>query len=192
MYRPDMEAYVDLFSVAHPQVLTIGWLAKDKPFTKGKIETELTEKLKLLTKSKATANFYRGNPYCRLCDADFRPDAGLGEIWIPYTDKMVFAAPTYIYHYVDAHKYLPPQKFIDAVMQVDMNSDWNGELVSAAIMSKHRPILIEATAYVLLRKQGWEKEDLPPLKVNEPEKFHQLPEAKEIIQRIRKYKDQFC
>jgi len=41
---------------------------------------------------------------------------GCAEIRVCGKDGKIYAAPNLIYHYVAAHKYLPPQEFIDAVM----------------------------------------------------------------------------
>ncbi|MCX7805518.1 MAG: hypothetical protein N3A38_10060 [Planctomycetota bacterium] len=44
------------------------------------------------------------------------------EIRVLGRDGKIYAAPTLIYHYVVAHKYRPPQEFIDAVMTCE--PDW--------------------------------------------------------------------
>jgi hypothetical protein len=42
---------------------------------------------------------------------------GHGEIHVRGIDAQLFAAPTLIVHYVDAHRYQPPDAFIDAVLR---------------------------------------------------------------------------
>lgn len=73
----------------------------------------------------------RGYHYCQFCPGaaepprvvreDMRgyeaPDVarGNGEIWLTGVDGTTFAAPVLIGHYVEDHRYLPPDGFIEAV-----------------------------------------------------------------------------
>jgi hypothetical protein len=45
----------------------------------------------------------------------FRSLLGDAEIRVPGRGGKVYAAPTLICHYIDKHRYCPPQDFLDAV-----------------------------------------------------------------------------
>jgi hypothetical protein len=47
---------------------------------------------------------------------------GGSEIFV-IKDKLVYIAPSLIFHYVLDHEYLPPDEFIDAVMQYEIIPD---------------------------------------------------------------------
>jgi hypothetical protein len=40
---------------------------------------------------------------------------GNGEVWITAAVGATYAAPVLIVHYIDAHAYLPPASFVEAV-----------------------------------------------------------------------------
>ena len=42
---------------------------------------------------------------------------GSAEIHVTHPDQTVFKAPDMIYHYMEAHDYLPPTPFVEAVMK---------------------------------------------------------------------------
>ena len=44
-----------------------------------------------------------------------RVEMGCTNLYVP-TDQLVYVAPSMILHYIDAHSYLPPMKFCNAVM----------------------------------------------------------------------------
>lgn len=52
---------------------------------------------------------------------------GMSEIWLPSSSGVIYAAPSLIYHYMEAHRYLPPQEFLDAVIAFNLDATWNGE-----------------------------------------------------------------
>jgi|GEM_PF-6352000 len=94
-----------------------GWLTANKPFAKGKIEPEVKAKLQeqaALGASPFIILFaYFGVHSCELChnaasgDNFFIPDKSTNTIW---------AAPSLIVHYIDAHDYLPPDEFRAATL----------------------------------------------------------------------------
>lgn len=43
---------------------------------------------------------------------------GSAEIRVPSRLGVVYAAPDMIYHYIKDHDYVPPQEFIDAVLEL--------------------------------------------------------------------------
>ena len=50
---------------------------------------------------------------CELCQ--FQPAEGTANIFVPYQGN-IYVAPELIVHYIAAHRYKPPQVFVDAVM----------------------------------------------------------------------------
>ena len=96
-------------------IRAIGWLDAAHPFPTGAVEKDFVE---CLTHHVATA--WRpvasgGVHFCNLCLEENRRAGGAQNIWIPSRDK-VYVAPDLIVHYVETHRYLPPDEFIQAVM----------------------------------------------------------------------------
>jgi len=56
---------------------------------------------------------FAGIHECELCQ--FQPAYGKDNIFIPYQGS-IYVAPELIVHYIAAHRYKPPQVFVDAVM----------------------------------------------------------------------------
>lgn len=59
---------------------------------------------------------------------------GSAEIWVPGREGCIYAAPTLIVHYVEAHEYLPPPEFIEAVLR-DPPPGWNAKEVATEFRS---------------------------------------------------------
>ncbi|MFI5837781.1 hypothetical protein ACIA5A_29295 [Micromonospora sp. NPDC051300] len=124
---PDLASY-DYYPGA-PDAMAIGWLDSGMPFTTGACPQDVRDRLVSLGASPV--RLMRGYHYCQFClamaepprliraDARFyeAPDVarGNGEIWLTGGDGTNFAAPTLIGHYVEEHRYLPPDGFIEAV-----------------------------------------------------------------------------
>lgn len=47
-------------------------------------------------------------------------------------DGTLFAAPDFIYHYVEVHGYLPPESFIRAVMESDIPSEADSQIAKSS------------------------------------------------------------
>jgi hypothetical protein len=120
----DLSSYIYLES---PQAMVnIGWLGRESVFNRGKPSPNLLPAL--LRLACDPQNKTRGYFQCELCDADApvvvpTPLARLGrlllgsaEIHVEAGNGLVYAAPDLIIHYIDAHGYLPPQAFCDAVI----------------------------------------------------------------------------
>lgn len=112
MYFKDLSQYMyGQSQVRDPMItLNVGWLSKEKGYTKGIVSDEFLTKLK----SFERVNLCRGFHKCEFCDPS---DAarGNGEIRVPGMHVM-YAAPAMISHYVEAHYYKPPDEFIRAVL----------------------------------------------------------------------------
>ncbi|HBY23438.1 MAG: hypothetical protein WAV45_11255 [Propionibacteriaceae bacterium] len=123
----DLAAY-DYYPVAS-EALAVGWLDGAERFETGACPSDVTERLKVL--ASAPVRLMRGYHYCQFCEhsapppkllrADINlyeaPDVprGNGEVWLTSPDGTNYAAPVLIVHYIEAHAYLPPARFINAV-----------------------------------------------------------------------------
>jgi hypothetical protein len=111
----------------------VGWLDGIHPFPTGKVERSLIEKMKLL--ASKPVELYRGVHICELCGGapdrivevspkgtTFNPEwwewavqrSSNGEIRVA-GDRIMFAAPVLIVHYIEEHGYLPPAEFLEAI-----------------------------------------------------------------------------
>jgi len=119
---------------SRPGVVHVGWLDNIHPYPKGAVDARLIEKMKLL--ASKPVELYRGKHICELCSEP--PDivkttlsngvidpncswarwinqrSSNGEIRTSYAG-ITFAAPVLIVHYIEAHNYLPPTQFLNAV-----------------------------------------------------------------------------
>ncbi len=123
-----MTYYADLTRYEYSEhdgsaMLNVGWLAGDHGFPTGDVEIALVRRLTSLAAD--CKNVMRGLHDCELCDV-MSPIAvslaghaktiwlGTGEIHVPGA-AVTYAAPTLVVHYIEAHRYLPPSEFLDAV-----------------------------------------------------------------------------
>lgn len=160
--------------------LNIGWLARSHEYRTGAAEEQLLDEL--LISSRFSENTMRGVHDCEFCDIEsplrvatnVEPgfvDMGTGEIRIEGQTGIMYAAPTLISHYVDAHQYLPPREFIEAVdyhrrlrlswgpptrevelarLQDEGNPDERtGRLVSVTITAEEPRIVIDRVQQIL-------------------------------------------
>lgn len=101
------------------EVLNVGWLRGGKRYVKGSPPPRLAETLKRMTRTQR-AQQTRGFHDCPWCTSrlHFRESDGpRGSAEIRVMGKGVaYAAPELIGHYVEAHDYLPPAEFIEAVL----------------------------------------------------------------------------
>lgn len=104
-------------------LLAIGWLEHPHTFSVGVVPVVLVEKLSFLVTQMRDAfpqyNF-RGMAECTLCQA--AGVASPGPIWsqenlIVPGEGEIYAAPGGIVHYVEAHAYCPPSRFVAAALR---------------------------------------------------------------------------
>lgn len=121
MYLPDLSPYGYMnYESMMIGTRSIGWLDRKHPYPVGKTSIELQSRL--LEYCKTPVNVTRGRHLCPFCkfseeelenlDITYYSNA---EIRVIHSNG-VFAAPTLVWHYVTEHQYLPPQEFIDAVL----------------------------------------------------------------------------
>jgi hypothetical protein len=110
-----MSYYADLtpYNYHHysEKEFNIGWLQKDQDFPKGEVPEGFLDKLKKYSEFKMFQT--KGWHNCDFCEENAH---GSNEIRVVSKDIKIYACPMLIIHYIEAHKYLPPQEFIDAVM----------------------------------------------------------------------------
>jgi hypothetical protein len=142
MHFKDLSPYS--YDLPHPlaKVRNVGWLSKGMEYPTGRVGG-FVEALKRWAVG-AAANRMRGYELCRFCpltgyeqmSTNWNGEAlwlGSFEIWIPDGTGGIFAAPSLIVHYVEAHDYLPPQPFIDSVLR-PIPDDWDAEAVAAKLI----------------------------------------------------------
>lgn len=115
-YIADLTPYNYGREAPRHDVLAVGWLSKDEPFTQGDVPPVFTERLAGLIWHPV--NLYRGSHQCEFCPpATPVKDGGNGEIRVQGYSGVVFVAPVLVAHYVTAHGYQPPQVFVNAVLK---------------------------------------------------------------------------
>lgn len=102
--------------------ITVGWLEKGKSYTTGKSPEILIEKLYEFIKTREITHAFLGVHECGLCNVKLPPGRlnvidGLGSktTFIAYKETL-YIFPDLIVHYIQAHSYLPPTEFIEAVL----------------------------------------------------------------------------
>ena len=126
-YIPDLSPY-DHRPFARESLdsnlVAIGWLDREFPYSTGAIDAELMQKLREL--AKKPVNLTRGYHRCQFCAATSAPELsegtdniGNGEIRVPGGNGITYAAPALICHYIDKHNYRPPDVFIQALSRFE-------------------------------------------------------------------------
>lgn len=123
--RIAMAYYPDLNIDPSSGFIYLGWLDREHPFPKGRVDSSFLQKLALHYCHRVRQS--RGLHICQLCTErrfGIRLEIGgvvltLGSAEIAIRDGSgrVYVAPDLLYHYVAEHQYLPPTEFIDAVSQ---------------------------------------------------------------------------
>ena len=114
----DLEA-IDYFPVDANVVLrAVGWLGNEFEFSTGKVSLQFFNKLQDLVQHPWQPIVSAGFHVCELCQfQDYVHTAkGTSNLFIPF-NGVIYLAPELIVHYINAHHYLPPVIFIEAVIQ---------------------------------------------------------------------------
>jgi hypothetical protein len=109
-------------------IVNIGWLGVGMDYTQGECPYDVVKKL--ISLATSPVNIMRGLHYCEFCDIESPVKIeskdgvvawlGTGEIHVPSSEGLIYSAPTLIVHYIQAHRYLPPQSFCDAVISMNL------------------------------------------------------------------------
>ncbi|MFD2166958.1 hypothetical protein ACFSJY_11905 [Thalassotalea euphylliae] len=144
MYCEDLSNYNYFFPDISGKVKNVGWIVEDQPFSQGIVSDEFKTKLLQLFFGSSSfcsdTNLIRGPSHpCNLCGECFKVELngktkslGSSEIWVPSEKErgIVYASPSLLIHYIEVHGYCPPAEYIEAVMSIDLNTDFNGQDVS--------------------------------------------------------------
>jgi hypothetical protein len=101
--------------------LNIGWLDQSMPYPQGETSEEFRQKLLQFCISAPRIHQTRGWHQCNLgnCPYPVKIDEnGFGDAEIRVIGQSkTYASPDLIIHYVIAHKYKPPDEFVEAVLK---------------------------------------------------------------------------
>jgi hypothetical protein len=115
-YFPDMGTNTMIGTGDH--IRAVGWLSAEHALTQGEVPAEFLARLKEFAARWDASTTALGWPVamemhcCELCD-DFMAAGNFG---VP-GGGLLFVAPEMLPHYVEAHRYRPPDEFIAAVIQ---------------------------------------------------------------------------
>ena len=148
MYYPDLTPYEYGFKSEY-NVVNVGWLSKDHEFPTGDVSELFINNLKKFM-LRPPCNRMRGWHTCEFCGGErcsyleYNGESiylGNGEVWIAdVNEKLIYAAPTMIWHYINIHNYLPPDQFIKSCEEFDFESDWTASTVINIAMKKMMPM----------------------------------------------------
>jgi hypothetical protein len=139
-YFPDLSTYSYTAPGPTPAVRNVGWLDVQHAFTRGPVSPDEAAKLVALAMYK-TVQQMRGFHQCPFCDRDelairhggLSTLLGSAEIWIPSLQAGVYyAAPDLIVHYVQSHGYQPPDPYLAALAELDIDH-WDPDPVVATL-----------------------------------------------------------
>lgn len=114
-----MTSLVDLSPCTHlpvqaPTILAIGWLGRNSHYERASVSETFFSKLESLASEPWQAFISAGIHRCELCQ--FNPPGFGANLFIPH-DGVVYVAPVGVVHYIAAHWYKPPERFIAAVLE---------------------------------------------------------------------------
>jgi hypothetical protein len=136
MHFPDLTPYSYYVEASDVPAINIGWLDSAHDFAKGTPPKGFIDRLRVIscTRIKQMRGFQicdfcsdlrsflkprewsdQDKAFYHSCFADGRFSSA--EIRVIGLNGRIYASPVMLAHYVEAHHYLPPQEFIDAVMQ---------------------------------------------------------------------------
>lgn len=143
-------------------LLAVGWLDYPHPFNIGKVRRDfflrLSEQL-WLTDQVFMNEHFRGLHECSLCSAKGHVDTSIPtsyrNMFVP-GDGVVYVVPGGITHYIELHRYAPPDEFVTAVLQCpDLESRDYIEALTRANNNTPPPLEDDVT----IRKKEREKLD---------------------------------
>ena len=96
------------------RLIAVGWLDGSKPFTTGAIDRAVFDSLVNMSKDPWQPLCAGGFHDCNVCQ--FHGESReTSNIFIP-SDDSLYVCPAMIIHYINAHRYLPPEPFCRAVL----------------------------------------------------------------------------
>lgn len=141
-YFEDLSCCNEEFPGLSLPLIAIGWLDPNHPVSTGVVSKEFFNKLVHLLEHLWSPSLSLGIHLCAFCGTETAlgllapkeepklqfdyalPVVQNGDLFIPALEgRSVYASPSLVAHYINAHMYLPPKCFQDAVMDCpDMRS----------------------------------------------------------------------
>lgn len=95
------------------RLVAVGWLERGRQYAVGEVPPAVYKKLAVLLVEPWQPAVTAGVHRCEICLYD--PEkAGTKNLFVP-GDQRVYVAPELILHYMNAHRYRPPEEFCAAV-----------------------------------------------------------------------------
>jgi hypothetical protein len=124
MYIQDLTPYIYLNREPDANVLAVGWLDAEHEFAKGALPKDVLERvLALCFKPVNQTRGFHQSPFLKSASPGYPIEhqgqkmlLGSAEIRVSGRGGKCYAAPNLIYHYIKDCGYLPPQEFLDALM----------------------------------------------------------------------------
>ena len=108
MYFKDLEIVNDHFDI---KLIKIGWLDENHVFNIGTCPLKFLKKLKKIEPRLKSFGWHN----CPFCDKN----KGSNRIILQVEDThKYYDVPDMIVHYIEEHNYLPPQEFIDFILNL--------------------------------------------------------------------------
>jgi hypothetical protein len=109
MWINDLSPYAD-----NERLVAVGWLERGHEYPVGEVAADLFAKVEALFVDPWQPAVAGGSHPCDLCT--YAPEKrGTKNLFVPGAGK-VYVAPELILHYMNAHRYRPPDEFCEAVM----------------------------------------------------------------------------
>jgi hypothetical protein len=114
------------------RIVAIGWLERGHDYPVGEVPSDVYSKLAALLVDPWQIAVAAGPHPCDLCM--YSPEKrGTNNVFVPGNGR-VYVAPELILHYMNAHRYRPPDEFCRSVMACPQmrSSEYRRALMSAA------------------------------------------------------------
>lgn len=106
------------------RLIAVGWIEQGQPYPIGEVKAEVTAKIRELRQEFQEAFpawHFRGLHQCSICTAagdngKAALDGSHVNLFIPH-HGLVFVAPGRIDHHIEQHGYVPPESFIESVLE---------------------------------------------------------------------------
>jgi hypothetical protein len=116
-------------------VLNVGWINPGPVLDATRVGLDFLDRLKKIACGSDTfrplVETIRTPPECAKC-GKIVLDCSVGtlpegQFWIPESKEQFYASPIEIIHYVEAHGYVLPADYVNAVMLTDMSTQFDGD-----------------------------------------------------------------
>ncbi len=136
-YFPDM-GVCDYFGLDHSgRLKAVGWLDSEFEYLTGEIDEGIFKHIEQLMQDPFQPVISAGLHQCNLCQ--FNGPKGARNIFIPSNGDII-VCPELILHYIDCHAYLPPDIFINAIMQI---KDTRGMVYKKQLLENNGSFLLQ-------------------------------------------------